>query len=324
MDGCIMRSSRDVATRLCIFLFLMCLTPSLCWSCAGTVGQRSNNRALSGEASSTLSCWSTRNDNDDDDDDASHSTLFPRRNPPYLAVITEPDACDSDEAVNRTFEAISQAVSNSQVDLISIRQTVPAGIQDKAHVSDRLTRLSKQLLELSQEFPFRLVVSSDWIDAIVHEKVRVHGIHVKESHRERIPEIRKMFQNNNEDAFFIIGTSAHSVISAVDAWHKYRPDYMFVGTCYLTQTHPEKSVDDLEGPALPGLVAQALQNAIDDSSSTWRPIIFAIGGIDAKNCHEPVRVYGADGVATIRAVLQSSDPAQTVREMKQNMQASNT
>ena len=275
-------------------------------------------------ASSTVSSrCSSRND-----DDSIQSTLFPGRMPPYLAIITEPDACDSDEKVDRTFEAICQAVSKNQVDLVSIRQAVPTNIQERSNVSKRLISLSDQLFELSLRYQFRLVISSDWMS--LQNQVRIHGIHVKESHRERIPEIRKMLRRNrdddddddDDDDGFIIGTSAHSIPSAVDAWHKYQPDYMFVGTCYITQTHPEKSLDDLEGPALPGQVVQMLQQEINTSSSSaLRPIIFAIGGINVENCHEPVQIYGADGVAAIRAVLQSSDPARTVLEIKQNMQA---
>ena len=319
-----MCSFPNVYSKICIFLCLALLRPYLCLSYAAAIERRSNSRRFNGKASSTMSprC-SSRND-----DDSFQPTLLLGRNPPYLAIITEPDACDSDEKVDRTFEAICQAVSNNQVDLISIRQAVPANIQEQSNVSKRLISLSDQLFELSLRYQFRLVISSDWMS--LHNQVRVHGIHVKESHRERIPEIRKMLRKNDDDdddddASIIIGTSAHSVPTAVNAWQKYRPDYMFVGTCYVTQTHPEKSLDDLEGPALPGQVVQTLRQEIDSSSfsssSSLRPIIFAIGGINVENCHEPVQIHGADGVAAIRAVLQSSDPGQTVLEIKQNMQA---
>ena len=49
------------------------------------------------------------------------------------------------------------------------------------------------------------------------------------------------------------------------------------------------------------------------------PIIFAIGGIDKTNCHEPVLTFGADGVATIRTVMQASDPREAVKCMKKAM-----
>jgi thiamine monophosphate synthase len=44
----------------------------------------------------------------------------------------------------------------------------------------------------------------------------------------------------------------------------------------------------------------------------------AIGGLDASNCHIPVE-FGADGIATIRAVLEAEDPADSVRSIQANM-----
>jgi thiamine-phosphate pyrophosphorylase len=222
-------------------------------------------------------------------------------------LITEPDACDSDESVNRTLKALTEAVSAGDVDLISIRQAVPAILDGKAETSKRLIQLAERLMALSLQFSFLLVLSSDWIE--VTDSVKVHGIHVKESHRRRIPEIR---QRLGKDV--LIGTSAHTIESATTAWRAYKPDYLFVGTCYVTQTHPEKAACDLEGPELPGRVAKAL-----GALSRDRPRVLAIGGIHAKNCYEPVKIYGADGVATIRAVLQATEPAQVVREMKDMM-----
>ena len=248
--------------------------------------------------------------------------VFPR-GPPFLAVITEPDACDSDPSMERTFHALSQAVSTGHVDLISLRQAVPAKAEKQKEVAHRLLQLAQRLMGLSLKFGFRVVISSDWIDEVYMPTTRthatcccVHGIHVKESHRAQIPALRQC------DANILIGTSAHSVESAVNAWQTYQPDYFFVGTCYPTQTHPEKTAQDLEGPALPGQVVQALQNFANVTNPrNQRPPVLAIGGIHPGNCHEPVVQFGADGVAAIRAVLQSPDPAQTVQNMKQNIKA---
>ena len=46
-----------------------------------------------------------------------------RRGQPYLAVITEPDACNGDGRVEETFKTIRRAVSAGGVDLVSIRVT---------------------------------------------------------------------------------------------------------------------------------------------------------------------------------------------------------
>ena len=40
--------------------------------------------------------------------------------------------------------------------------------------------------------------------------------------------------------------------------------------------------------------------------------------IDEKNCNEPVK-YGADGVATIRTVMQADDPREVVKQMNTAM-----
>jgi Thiamine monophosphate synthase len=199
----------------------------------------------------------------------------------------------------------------------------------------------------------------------------VHGIHVKESHQCYIPLFRACSEeqlsrhcqhhddlNNDHDdssndgdddnRACLIGTSAHSVDSAVQAYRKFQPDYFFVGTCFPTLSHPEKQQKDstsssssslfvpLEGPELPGQVARALEKETaalilqlqqhsfetDDNGpfrrGCDRPRVFAIGGIDASNSHEPVE-HGADGVATIRSILQAAEPARAVRGIIENM-----
>jgi thiamine monophosphate synthase len=96
----------------------------------------------------------------------------------------------------------------------------------------------------SMWFLFQVVVSSDWVSAAVEAKA--HGVHVKEMHRHLMQDIRRKLGGEP-----LIGTSAHSVESAVSAFEIHRPDYIFVGTCYATQSHPGKIV--LEGPELPGM-----------------------------------------------------------------------
>jgi thiamine-phosphate diphosphorylase len=235
----------------------------------------------------------------------SSSSTFPRSDPPYLAVITETSACESDECVEATLNALHRAVSEKGVDLISVR--VPSSDQDE--YKSRVVKLTRQLVEWSASYNFRVVLSSDWIDVALLAKA--HGIHVKESHRDLIPEIRKRFKHSPA----LIGTSAHSLESIRTAWKVYRPDYFFVGTCYETKSHPEKV--ELEGPELPGQACRELAKLCD--STEQRPPVLAIGGIDERNCHEPVLRYGADGVATIRAVIQATDPGETVLKIKANM-----
>ena len=123
----------------------------------------------------------------------------------------------------------------------------------------------------------------------------------------------------------LIGTSSHSIESALKSFQKYQPDYYFVGTCYLTQSHPEKSDEaDLEGPQLPGKVKQALLDNINSDIHSPKniPKMLAIGGISIENCDEPIS-FGADGAATIRTVLQANDPAKVVSLLKTTMKMHN-
>jgi hypothetical protein len=48
------------------------------------------------------------------------------------------------------------------------------------------------------------------------------------------------------------------------------------------------------------------------------PPVLAIGGIDESNCHIPIQ-FGANGVATIRAVLQAQSPLEVIQEIKSAM-----
>jgi len=197
------------------------------------------------------------------------------------------------------------------------------------------------------------VVINDVANLQAAMEANVDGIHVKEKDVHQIPYMRSTWANalfpqqqsqsqsqcQCLEKNMIVGTSAHSIESALSNHQLYKPDYMFVGTCYLTQSHPEKNAQDLEGPALPGLVKVAIQKEIDsvkediDQDSididkhghghghgTVSPIIFAIGGIERENCHEPVG-YGSDGVAVIRSVMQASNPALAVKNIKEGMHA---
>jgi len=249
--------------------------------------------------------------------------VIPLGNPPYLALITEPDACMDPSRVEATFQAIAQAVSTGKVTLVSIRLTRPSEPDESSLVWDRALSLTKRLVQLAEELQtFRVVCSSDWIDLAI--QAQAHGIHVKESHLSKIPSIR-------QDAWrkdLLIGTSTHSISSAKESYALYHPDYYFVGTCFLTASHPEKQVEDLEGPMLPGQVRLALLEESAKKSKGSKvsknnndkdfPIIFGIGGIDESNCDAPM-THGADGVAVIRAILQAPHPAQATLRIHEKM-----
>lgn len=250
--------------------------------------------------------------------------------PPYIAVLTEPDACKSKIRVEETVQAIEQAVMCGGVNLVVLR------VDDSTTEDDDCLKwmLLNRLAELRLKFNFQLVVNNDVEIALraLSDNIIVDGVHVKEHKAHMIPTVRGEMQKFSKKV--IIGTSCHSLHSAAISYNasSLGPDYLFVGTCYLTQSHPEKqSTEQLEGPSFPGRVKQDLHRIFNDVKNKSNinphlspkpvqpPIIFAIGGIDEQNCQEPVNTYGADGVAVIRTVMQASDPRGVVLRMKTAM-----
>ena len=255
--------------------------------------------------------------------------LFPHSNPPHLALITMRCSCDSEEHTESALRALHRAVSTGNIDLISVRVNRPLTADRIAAVEPRLQTIVQQLLDWSVRYNgFRVVVSSDWIEAGL--RAGAHGVHFKETHRDRIPAARRLYgtlhehdANNNEPpTMMLVGTSTHTVESALEACELYQPDYFFAGTCFETASHPEKTGDALEGPAIPALVVQALE---EQQQRQQRPKVLAIGGLDATNCGAQVALGShvanakADGIATIRAVLEADQPDQAVRMIQENM-----
>jgi thiamine monophosphate synthase len=237
------------------------------------------------------------------------------KDPPYLAVLTEPDACDSAERVQDTYTAIERATREGNVDLVVIRtsddtsdasSTRDARNANKSELMQRLSQL--KLSRDEHDVGFKLVINNDLsmlIDAL-SQRLSIDGIHVKERNVGSIPTIRKQLRDLATQAGIenqiIVGTSCHSIKSAMDSYQHI--DYLFVGTCYMTNSHPEKNQEELEGPMFPGRIKEDLSKVCDSSSL---PLVFAIGGIDETNCKGPIS-FGADGVGVIRSVMKASDP----------------
>lgn len=244
----------------------------------------------------------------DDESKLKHRTVHR-----YLCVITESNACDTMQHVQRTIQTLQSALgthNNNAIDLISIRVDAPikqaaleftAGMEQTELFQDRLKYLASEMMKLKrkhQEHPLYNhydIVINDVKYLQVAIEANVDGIHVKEKDIAQIPHIRSEFQRINNNPSVIIGISAHSECTALHNFIKYRPDYIFVGTCYMTQSHPEKGVHQLEGPKLPGMVRRSilkyltLENSDSESNRIDPPTIFAIGGIEKTNCHEPVQ-----------------------------------
>ena len=305
---------------------------------------------------------------------------------PYIAIVTEPDACDTDERYEATMKALYHAISTNYVNLISIRlsRNRTTGIaakdthlnSDEIQFQSRYIRMIQQLREWSDDKSsvtattsihrserqlFHVVVSSGpYMELGLRHCA--DGVHFKEMHRTQIPSVREFYnklrlqQEEDADSLnnvnrtaalyrnprLLVGASVHSIISALEANQLYQPDYMFVGTCYMTQSHPDKV--NVEGPRLPSQVYDAIlqpSKRLEQPSRSVisRPLILGIGGIDENNCGTVVKpdrsistnatttcvstgtTYGiCDGIAVIRSVLQSIDPAQSVTRMHHGMQ----
>ena len=269
---------------------------------------------------------------------------------PFLAVLTEPDACASRKRIDETIHSIDRATADGGVTLVVVRinnnDEDDGTSENKWILLKRLSDLKQQRLEEGIR-DFLLVVNNDveLVLRAISKNIRVDGVHVKEYKAHMIPDIRQTLQDalhintsasndtKQQQQSIVIGTSCHSIQSALDSYNltPRGPDYLFVGTCYLTQSHPEKtSLDQLEGPTLPGRVRTVLFQSFNDDNTSSNgdsdlaaltkkpPLIFAIGGIDEQNCKEPVK-YGADGVATIRTVMQADDPREAVKLMNTAM-----
>ena len=240
---------------------------------------------------------------------SSHSP-FEKRSPPYVCLITETNACDSPELLDSTLTYLKKAVATNLVDLISVR-VAPLEDPKLYHRQEaNIISLVQQLKSCSTQrgSNFSVVLSSDWRH--LAKSSGADGVHFKESHRPYIPSLRTELPN------LLVGTSTHTIESAIEAYKEYQPDYFFAGTCYLTASHPEKDQNDLEGPQFPGQVKES----IEKECGQIIPVI-AIGGIDEQNCHEPI-AFGASGVAAIRAVSQANDAEQAVRRIQNKMEAS--
>lgn len=106
-------------------------------------------------------------------------------------------------------------------------------------------------------------------------------------------------------AEMLVGRSVHSVEGAVEA-EAQGANFLFLGAIFASDSKPGVE------PAGIGLLEEA-------ASRVSVPIL-GIGGIDQNNAGQVIK-SGGYGVAVIRSILASSDPAQAAREIKQSMSA---
>jgi thiamine-phosphate pyrophosphorylase len=154
-------------------------------------------------------------------------------------------------------------------------------------VSEQLAWAEK-LLPLARRFGARLTIHGD-----IAAAASLDGVHLPEGGDGRAARAQLGAEK-------LIGLSVHTPERAAAADPAVL-DYLIAGPVYESASKPRY------GPAL-GAAAFA-----DIVRTTTLPVI-AIGGIDAGNIGEAMQL-GAAGVAVMGAVMRSSDPAQTTREL---------
>jgi thiamine-phosphate pyrophosphorylase len=127
------------------------------------------------------------------------------------------------------------------------------------------------------------------------------GVHLGESsvpvsEAKRLVELRAAGQN------FLVGASCHSIESAKSA-ERDGADYVIFGPVFDT---PSKA---------PFGAPQGIDRLAQVCSVVSIPVL-AIGGITLQNAHECF-ASGAAGIAAIRLFQESTDPAATIRSLRQ-------
>jgi thiamine-phosphate pyrophosphorylase len=200
-----------------------------------------------------------------------------------LILIVHP----KDLSHQRKLWSIKQVIEANALDMVQLR------MDENTPVDTTFLSAGIQLREMTKLTNTKLIVNSCIESA--HE-IEADGLHIKEKNinsycSDDIKILKRKYS-------WIVGCSAHSVDSALDAAQS-QYDYIQVGTMFPTQSHPNKI--ELEGPALIKLIRR---NAL--LQEIQLPPLIAIGGIDIDNIRFVVEA-GADGVAVIRSLLLAKD-----------------
>jgi len=102
----------------------------------------------------------------------------------------------------------------------------------------------------------------------------------------------------------LLGRSTHTPAEAAAALAK-GADYVFLGNIWETATHPARTA----------LGPEALATAVTAvTAAPVAPVVIAIGGVTPDRARE-VRAAGAHGVAAVRAIWDTPDPAAAARAL---------
>ena len=176
-------------------------------------------------------------------------------------------------------EVVAEAVAGG-VGMVQVREkAMPSGELFELARKLRLVTRNKALLIINDRVDVALAVDAD-------------GVHLP-SHSRPIGVAKKLREK------LLVGRSVHSVKEAAAA-DTEGADYLVLGTIYGTASHPGRRGS---GPELIERVKARVQTPV-----------YAIGGIDTSNAGEVMQA-GADGIAMIRAILESPDPQSAAREL---------
>ena len=122
----------------------------------------------------------------------------------------------------------------------------------------------------------------------------IGGVQLPENARASIDEVRRIYGLSA-----LVGRSVHSSDSARQAYTA-GADFVVFGTVFPSATHPDGDV-------------QGIDSIRRVTSEAKLPVI-GIGGISVENAGD-VMAAGARGVAVVRSILGTSDPATATREL---------
>lgn len=161
---------------------------------------------------------------------------------------------------------------------------------ENSYTGQEMYEFAKRIQSLCQEYGVPFIINDDLELAV---QLDADGVHVGQEDT-AINQVRRKIGPNK-----ILGVSAHNVEEALAAV-KAGADYLGVGPMYSTTT--KLDVREVKGPTIIKQVREA---------GVMLPIV-GIGGITEERV-APVIDAGANGVAVISAISQSSDPRKSAK-----------
>ena len=204
-----------------------------------------------------------------------------------LYVIVDADCIGTEEIHSATHEVLSAGVKIIQY-------------RDKINNQNKRFNIAKQLRELTQQYSCILIINDD---IKLTKMVEADGVHLGK-HDDSIVKARKKLGN-----YKIIGASCYNNYENAQQAINASADYIAFGSFYPSSTKPNALKANLE------LLKRAKQD--------FDLPICAIGGISHKNVPELMKA-GADMIAVISSIFNTSSPMQAVQEYLSIIQAENT